>query len=151
MNVLTVVLSTIAGMIILVAFGLLLWKLWSGVSSSLSALPRLTSSIDKYIQMEDNVKTIPSLLEGQAKMCAAQIAAIGELRKTVNDFKQAVFKRDDIRSLETPSDSEKNLAWEAKKIQSENPGMDTMTAMMKAIEAEVKDLNGAAGAGEFSL
>ena len=151
MNPLTIVLSTIAGTIILATAGFFVWKLWSGLLSSLSAIPRLASSIDKYIQMEDNIKTIPALLEGQTKMCAAQISAIGELRKTVSDFKQAVFKRDNINSLETPSDGEKNLAWEAQRIKRENPGMDDLTAMMKAVETEMKDLNGASGVGEFSL
>lgn len=151
MSVFTAVISSIAGTIILVALAALFWKIWKDVSGMLSALPKLVASIDKYISLEDHVKTIPVLLEGQAKMCAAQIAAIGELRKTVTAFKEAVFKRDNINSLELPSDGEKNLAWEAKRIKMENPGMDDLTAMMKAVESEMKDLNGASGVGEFSL
>ena len=128
------------------------WKAWGAVSSMFKCLPeierssaRIASSIDKYLIVEDTLKGVPAIMEGQMKMCVAQVAAIAELRKTVKGLQEAIFKRDDIRSLETPSDGEKNIAWEAKRIQSENPGMDISTAMMKAIEEEAKELSGASG------
>lgn len=155
MNTLSIVISSVAGTFLVVILVMLASKAWGSVSTAIGVLPKIASGIDKYAsnidKSEDHFMAIQVLLEGQAKMCAAQVAAINELRKTVKDFKEAVFKRDDIRSLDTPGDNEKNLAWDAKRIQAENPGMDYGTAMMKAIENELKDLNGAAGVGEFSL
>lgn len=150
MNELTVVLLSIAGTLLIVLVGVALRLAWKKMSL-------IASAINKYISTEQaggnpaGLATIPSLIEGLTKMCAAQVVAINDLRKTVKSLQEAIFKRDDIRGLETPDDDVKNIAWEAKRIQAENPGMDYMSAMMRAVEEEAKETNGAAGVGEFHL
>lgn len=115
----------------------------------MSALQAI-SGIEKYFS-GDQSKTIQALLEGQMRMSAAQIAAITELRKAVKGIQDAIFRRDEIKHFETPTEDDKNFAWEAKKIQEANPELDYATALMRAVERETKDLNGPAGARNFEL
>ena len=122
------------------------------MEAAITAAKSLSESMDSYISAvksaTDPLSTVPNLVQGLVKISAAQVVEINKLRDTVKEFKGILFKKEDVRGFEAPSEAEKDLWWNVKEEMTKDPSMSKEDAL-----ARVLDKLGGAGSREeeFSL
>lgn len=112
----------------------------------------LAGSLDRYLKAiegaEAPLKDIPKIMAGWVKLSGEGVTQINALRGEVKTLRESIFRKDEVRAVENPTEEQAGLAWEIQRQMQMNPQLSYMDATARALEEMSKSV---VGANQFSL
>jgi hypothetical protein len=146
MNSVSIALMSVLGTILIgvtvAGSAYVLQKRSKAQAAFIEALTRHTESLDKYSTATslaaDPLKNVPKLVE-------ALVVQTNIMRTEIKALREMLFKKNEMRAYEVPSDEEKDYAWRIKELVSS--GMSHEDALKAVINDSLSTVN----PGVFSL